>query len=39
MAKISELMGILPQDTVGKACRGFQKRIEAAVEAGGDFSE
>ena len=37
MAKISEVMGNLPRDTVAKACRRFQKRIEAMVEAGGNF--
>ncbi len=39
MAKITEVMGSLPRDTVGKACRRFRHRIEAVVEANGDFIE
>jgi len=35
--KVSELMSRLLRDTVAKACRRFPKRIEAVVEAGGDF--
>jgi len=37
MAKITEVMGILPRDTVGKACRRFCSIIEALVEAVGVF--
>jgi len=37
MAKIMEVMGNLPRDTVGKACKRFWSRIEAVVEAGCDF--
>ena len=37
MAKITEVMGNLPKDTVAKACRRFCLRIEAVVEAGGVF--
>ena len=37
MVKITEVMGILPRDTLGKACRRFRSRIEAVVEAGGVF--
>ena len=39
MAKIMEVMGILPRDTVGKACQRFCSRIEAVMEAGIDFFE
>ena len=39
MAKITDVMGNLPRDTVGKACKRFWSRIEAVVEAGGDFFE
>jgi hypothetical protein len=34
-----EGMTNLPRDTVAKACRRFHHRIEAVVEAGGDFFE
>jgi len=37
MAKIREVMGHLPRDTVAKACQRFCSRIEAVVEPGGDF--
>ena len=37
MAKITEVMGNLPRDTVAKACQRFCLRIEAVVEAGGVF--
>ena len=37
MVKITEVMGILPRDTLGKACRRFRSRIEAVVEAGSVF--
>jgi hypothetical protein len=37
--KITEVMAYLPRDTVAKACRRFRQRIEAVVEAGGDFFE
>ncbi len=37
MATIKELMGILNKETVAKACRSFQTRIEAVVEANRDF--
>jgi hypothetical protein len=30
-------MASLPRDTVAKACRRFRQRIEAVVDAGGDF--
>jgi hypothetical protein len=39
MAKITEVMANLPRDTLAKACRRFRQRIEAVVEAGGDFFE
>jgi DNA-binding Lrp family transcriptional regulator len=39
MAKISEVMANLPRHTVAKSCRRFRGRIEAVVEAGGDFFE
>jgi hypothetical protein len=32
-------MGSLDRDTVAKACRRFQSRIEGVVEADGDFIE
>ncbi len=38
-AKITEVMANLLRDTKGKACRRFRQRIEAVVEAGGDFFE
>ncbi len=38
-AKITEVMANLPRDTLAKACRKFRQRIEAVVEAGGDFFE
>jgi len=37
MAKITEVMDNLPRDTMGKASKRFCSRIEAVVEAGGDF--
>ena len=37
MSKITEVMGNLPRDTVAMACRRFRSRIEAVVDAGGDF--
>ena len=37
MAKITEVMGNLQRDTVAMAYRRFRSRIEAAVDAGGDF--
>jgi hypothetical protein len=37
VAKITEVMVNLPRDTVAKTCRRFCQRIEAVVEAGGDF--
>ncbi len=37
MATIKELMGNFDKDTVAKACRSFQTRIEAVVEANRDF--
>jgi hypothetical protein len=37
VAKITEVMVNLPRDTMAKACRRFRQRIEAVVEAGGDF--
>ncbi len=39
VAKIKEVMANLPRDTVAKACRRFRHRIEAVVEAGGNFFE
>jgi hypothetical protein len=39
VAKIKEVMGNLDRDTVAKACRRFRSRIEAVVEANGDFIE
>ena len=39
IAKITEVMGNLPRDTVGKACKRFWSMIEYVVEAGGDFFE
>ena len=36
-AKIMEVLGSLPRDTLVKACRGFRQRIEAIVEAVGVF--
>jgi len=39
MAKIKEVMGSLDRDMVAKACRRFRSRLEAVVEAGGDFIE
>jgi hypothetical protein len=38
-AKIMDVMASLPRDTMAKACRKFCHRIEAVVEAGGDFFE
>jgi len=37
MAKIMEVMGNLPNDTLEKDCQRFCSRIEAVVEAGGNF--
>jgi hypothetical protein len=37
MAKIMEMMAILPRATVAKVCKPFRYWIEALVEAGGDF--
>jgi hypothetical protein len=34
---IKEMMGNLDTDTVAKACRRFHSRMEAVVEANGDF--
>jgi hypothetical protein len=39
VTKIKEVMASLPRVTVAKACRQFHRRIEAVVEAGGDFFE
>jgi hypothetical protein len=39
MVKINEVMGNLNKDAVAKACRGFRTKIEAVVEANGDFFE
>jgi phage tail protein X len=39
MAKMKEVMGSLDRDMVEKACRRFRSRLEAVVEAGGDFIE
>ena len=39
MAKMKEGMGYLGRDMVAKACRRFRSRLEAVVEAGGDFIE
>jgi hypothetical protein len=36
-AKIMDIMASLPRDTMAKACRRSCHRIEAVVEAGGDF--
>jgi hypothetical protein len=37
VATIKNVMGNLETDTVAKACRRFHSRIEAVVEANGDF--
>jgi hypothetical protein len=37
VTKIKEVMASLSRDTVAKACRWFRQRIEAVMEAGGDF--
>jgi hypothetical protein len=37
VATIKEVMGNLDTDTVAKACRCFHSRMEALVEANGDF--
>jgi hypothetical protein len=37
--KIKEVMGSLDRKTVARACRQFQSRNEAAVEADEDFIE
>jgi hypothetical protein len=37
VATIKEVMDNLDTDTVAKACRRFHSRIEAVVEANGDF--
>jgi len=39
MAKMKEVMGSFDRDMVAKACRRFRSRLEAMVEAGGDFIE
>ena len=39
MAKIKEVMADLDRDTVARACRSLRPRLEAVVEAGGDFIE
>jgi len=39
IAKITEVMGNLPRDIIANACQRFCSRIEAVVEAGGDFFE
>jgi hypothetical protein len=39
MAKITEVMATLPRATVSLACKRFRRRIEAVVDAGGDFFE
>ena len=36
-AKIMEVLGSLPRDTLTMACRRFRQRIEAIVEAVGVF--
>ena len=36
-AKIMEVLGSLPRDTLVKSCRRFRQRIEAIVEAVGVF--
>lgn len=38
-AKINQVMGDLDRDILAKACSRFRPRIEAVVEAGGDFIE
>jgi hypothetical protein len=37
MAKIMEVMAILPRATVAKVCKLFSHSIKAVVEAGDDF--
>jgi hypothetical protein len=37
VATIKEMMGNLDTDTLAKACRRFHSRMEAVVEANGDF--
>jgi hypothetical protein len=37
VATIKDVMGNLETDTMAKACRRFHSRIEAVVEANGDF--
>ena len=39
MAKMKEVKGSLDRDMVAKAGRRFRSRLEAVVEAGGDFIE
>jgi hypothetical protein len=39
VTKIKEVVASLPRDTVAKACRRFRQRIEAIVDASGDFFE
>jgi hypothetical protein len=39
VVKISEVMGNLNKDTVVMARLGFRTKIEAVVEANGDFFE
>jgi len=38
-AKISEVMADMDRKVVIRACKKFQSRIEAVVEASGDFIE
>jgi hypothetical protein len=37
--KITDVMANLPSGTMAKAYRRFRQRIEAVIEAGGDFFE
>jgi hypothetical protein len=37
VVKIKEVMGNLETDTMAKACRRFHSRIEAVVEANGNY--
>jgi hypothetical protein len=39
VVKINEVMGNLNKDSVEKACRSFRTKIEAVVEAHGNFFE
>ena len=38
-AEITRSMASLPRDTVVKACRQFRARLQAVVDANGDFIE